>query len=79
MKVVYEKTILEDIVELLNNAALSRRSVVEVKLSKQEAEEFDLLLIQSGKAKVDDKLTLDKAIVMFCGIPVSLDIEPVVH
>lgn len=79
MKVDYVSNIMEDIVEIQAEAIMSGRQINLIYLTKEEAEEFDILMIEKGLADSKDKLVRDGITVLFNGVPVTLMEETYVH
>ena len=79
MKVIYVKDIMEDIIEAINEAAISGRDINGIALTKEEADEFDMLMIKKGYANLGDKLVLDGYTVVFNEVPIYLEEEKYVH
>lgn len=79
MKVIYVKDIMEDIIEAINEAAISGRDINGIALTKEEADEFDMLMIKKGYASLGDKLVLDGYTVVFNEVPIYLEEEKYVH
>lgn len=79
MKVEYVQNIMEDIIDVQTKAITGDRQINLISLTKEEAEEFDILMIEKGMADPKDKLVRDGVTVLFNGVPVTLMEETYVH